>query len=130
MSAVDLGPIKRPRRRQAGARTSRTRRCGAVDMKRRAGVVGLRVDELESEGRREIFEEGQALSERHRLQDEAVFVDEPEAGEGLREGGATQASAASLCLRPVGDLRPSAPAFGLTLGAFGAARAINAIRPP
>jgi len=64
-------------------------------MKRRAGVVGLRVDELESEGRREIFEEGQALSERHRLQDEAVFVDEPEAGEGLREGGATQTSAAS-----------------------------------
>jgi hypothetical protein len=44
----------------------------------RARVVCLRVDELEPQRRREILEQGKPVAQCHRLQDEAVLVDEPE----------------------------------------------------
>ncbi len=57
------------------------RERGTVDVERRACVVGLRVDELEPDGRCEVLEQGKPVPECHRLQDEAEFVDEPEPGE-------------------------------------------------
>ena len=49
---------------------------GAVDVKRRPGVVCLRVDELESQRRGKAIEQGKPIAECDRLQDEAVLVDE------------------------------------------------------
>ena len=57
-------------------------------MERRARVVCLDVDELEPQRRREVLEHGKPVPQCHRLQDEAVLVDEPEPGERLRERGA------------------------------------------
>jgi uncharacterized protein YndB with AHSA1/START domain len=57
-------------------------------VKRRAGVVGLRVDELESERRGEVLEQRKAVPECHGLEHEPVLVNQSEPGERLGERGA------------------------------------------
>src|SRR5919204_4995191 len=56
---------------------------GAVDVKRRPGVVCLRVDELESQRRGKAIEQGKPIAECDRLQDEAVLVDQLQPTKGL-----------------------------------------------
>jgi DNA-binding transcriptional ArsR family regulator len=73
-------------------------------VERRTGVVGLRVDQLEPKRRPPAVEEREPVPEGHGLQDEAVFVDEPEAGERLELLGGGPATISEL-----------AEPFGLTL---------------
>jgi hypothetical protein len=89
------------------------------------------LDELEPQRRREVLEQGKPVPQCHRLQDEAVLVDEPEPGERLRERGAAlgdhvlarlafqlrdllgQVAARDPRVRPLGTLeRPGKDDFG------------------
>ncbi len=82
---------------------------GAVDVEHR-GVVRFRLDELESDWRRKAFEQREPVPERHWLQHEAVFVDEPEPCERLGEPGASpRDQVLSRLALQVGDLVSSAP---------------------